>query len=250
MADNNSKDNGDNTNIEFAPGGSQVIGLGLGATQTLDCTQYPYTLSTALFYPDPAATFQWSTGATTPTIAATAAGKYKVSILYGNGTVSCPESDSVILTENFPSATNSGTTSVLVDDTPPLVTFTGSGGTPPYTFTYNINGGSNMTVTTNSTFDTVSVAQPTDVMGTFKYNLVSVYDQGNTGCTNSQTSAATISVVYVLPISLNSFTAQKQNNEAVLNWSTAQEVNSSYFGIERSVDDKSWAQIWTGNCCR
>ena len=46
------------------------------------------------------------------------------------------------------SATISGTTTVNVGDPSPTVTFTGNNGTAPYTFTYNINGGSNRTVST------------------------------------------------------------------------------------------------------
>jgi len=46
-----------------------------------------------------------------------------------------------------------------------------------------------------------------------------------------------------LPVKLNSFTVQKANNSAQLDWSTDQELNSSYFSIERSADGRKWNSI-------
>ena len=43
-----------------------------------------------------------------------------------------------------------------------------------------------------------------------------------------------------LPVKLNSFTVQKANTSAQLDWSTAQELNSSYFNIEKSADGRNW----------
>jgi len=87
-------------------------------------------------------------------------------------------------------ATISGTTAVPANATAPVITFTGANGTAPYTFTYNINGGTNKTVTT-STGNSVTVAAPTNVVGTFAYNLVSVADAN---CGQVQTGTATITI--------------------------------------------------------
>ena len=46
------------------------------------------------------------------------------------------------------SASISGKASVCPNANNPLVTFTGSGGTAPYTFTYKINSGANLTCAT------------------------------------------------------------------------------------------------------
>ena len=46
-----------------------------------------------------------------------------------------------------------------------------------------------------------------------------------------------------LPVKLNSFTVQKANSSAQLNWSTDQELNSSYFSVERSADGRNWYSI-------
>ncbi|MFA6275355.1 MAG: lamin tail domain-containing protein [Pedobacter sp.] len=87
-------------------------------------------------------------------------------------------------------ATIAGTTAVPANATAPVITFTGANGTAPYTFTYNINGGTNKTVTT-TTGNSVTVAAPTNVVGTFAYNLVSVADAN---CGQAQTGTATITI--------------------------------------------------------
>ncbi|WP_118975319.1 Ig-like domain-containing protein [Taibaiella koreensis] len=52
------------------------------------------------------------------------------------------------ITDASPAGTITGAATVCMNATAPFVTFTGSGSTPPYTFTYNINGGTNQTITT------------------------------------------------------------------------------------------------------
>lgn len=47
----------------------------------------------------------------------------------------------------------------------------------------------------------------------------------------------------VVPVQLISFTATKQNNTALLQWNTAQEMNSKLFEIEKSIDNKEWKKI-------
>lgn len=75
-----------------------------------------------------------------------------------------------------PSATISGTTTVCQNSASPVITFTGSGGTAPYTFTYKINNGADLTVTTNGNNNSVNVSANTSVAGVFTYTLVSVED--------------------------------------------------------------------------
>jgi valyl-tRNA synthetase len=74
----------------------------------------------------------------------------------------------------------------------PYVTFTGTVGTGPFTFTYNINGGTNQTVITAVGNNSVNVNVPTGVLGTFNYNLVRVQDAN---CTKLQTATATVKIV-------------------------------------------------------
>lgn len=93
----------------------------------------------------------------------------------------------------LPTATISGTTAVCKNAVSPLITFTGAGSTPPYKFTYNINGGASQVVTTTAG-NSVTVAAPTGTPGTFIYNLISVQDGSSTACVQAQTGSATITV--------------------------------------------------------
>jgi len=108
-----------------------------------------------------------------------------------NGCVGVP-SNFTITVNPLPTANVSGTTSVCEGTAAPTITFTGANGTAPYTFTYNINGGPNQTVTSAGT--TATVTAPTSPTGTFNYNLVSVSESSATGCSQTQTGTATITV--------------------------------------------------------
>lgn len=93
-----------------------------------------------------------------------------------------------------PTATITGTTSVCQNAASPVITFKGSGGTAPYTFTYKINSGASQTVTTTGTSDSVTVTAPTSVSGIFIYTLVSVRDATIPLKEIVQTGSATITV--------------------------------------------------------
>ncbi|GBL34760.1 platelet binding protein GspB [Filimonas sp.] len=69
-------------------------------------------------------------------------------------------------------------------------TFTGSGGTAPYTFTYTLNGGSNQTVTTTSG-SSVTVSVSTTAAGNQVFSLVNVSD---TNLLNTVSDSATINI--------------------------------------------------------
>ncbi|MFA5045453.1 MAG: PKD domain-containing protein [Paludibacter sp.] len=88
------------------------------------------------------------------------------------------------------SATISGTTTECQNASSPVVTFTGFGGTPPYTFTYSINNGSNTPIKTTSG-SSVTLAVPTNVAGIFVYSLKSVSDANST---EPQTGTATVTI--------------------------------------------------------
>ena len=49
----------------------------------------------------------------------------------------------------------------------------------------------------------------------------------------------------VLPLNLLSFTGSKQNNDALLQWKTANEINVSHFEIQRSNDGQTFTSIGT-----
>jgi len=49
----------------------------------------------------------------------------------------------------------------------------------------------------------------------------------------------------ILPVDFMSFTGQCKNDQVVLDWSTANEMNNDYFTIEKSSDGNSWQPIGT-----
>lgn len=48
-----------------------------------------------------------------------------------------------------------------------------------------------------------------------------------------------------LPVSLGGFSVSKQNNNAILSWTTVTEINTDHFEIERSFDGLSFSQVGT-----
>ena len=49
--------------------------------------------------------------------------------------------------------------------------------------------------------------------------------------------------IVALPVTFNGFFATKNNNNVILNWSTAQELNNQHFEIQRSFDGSNWTVI-------
>ncbi len=97
-------------------------------------------------------------------------------------------------------ATISGGTTVCQNATGVLVTFTGNGGTAPYTFTYTVTGVTgNQTISTSGTNSSVTLAVPTGTAGTFTYNLVKVEDS-SAGHTPITVSDSTTIIVTTTPI--------------------------------------------------
>ena len=101
----------------------------------------------------------------------------------------------------LPTATISGNVTVCQNAPAPTITFVAPSNTaaspyttiPPYIFTYNINGGSNLTVTASTT-STATVTAPTGTAGTFVYNLVSVQNSTLPPCSQPQTGSVTVTV--------------------------------------------------------
>jgi len=151
------------------------------------CAGNPQQLSVQGNY----SSYLWTTGAVTQSITVNASGSYGVTVSDNN---QCQGSTSVNVTVHpLPTATISGTTAVCQNTTPPQITFTGSSGTAPYTFTYNINGGSNVTITTTSG-NSVTLNVATGTPGTFAYSLVSIQDASPTLCSQLQSGSATVTV--------------------------------------------------------
>ncbi len=101
---------------------------------------------------------------------------------------------SVTVTVNpLPTALIAGNTSVCRDAPSPNVVFTGAGTVAPYTFTYRINNGAPLTVTTTAG-NSVNVPVPTNTVGTFVYELLNVTDGATTHCGQNQSGSVTVTV--------------------------------------------------------
>jgi hypothetical protein len=103
-------------------------------------------------------------------------------------------SNSALLTVRpTPSASISGSSTVCQNDATPLITFTNPQSLP-VTVSYNINGGTTNTLNINSS-STATVSAPTNVAGTFTYNLTNVSYQSAPSCSTAITGkSATITV--------------------------------------------------------
>lgn len=97
----------------------------------------------------------------------------------------------------------------------------------------------------------VTFAKPS-VDGTFSFNIplsqipvgsdtlfVRVQDSSENKW--SITQIKNISVA--LPLTLLNFDVVKQNNRAQLNWQTANEINTAYFNVQRSIDGRSFTTV-------
>ncbi|WP_396140329.1 PKD domain-containing protein, partial [Flavobacterium sp.] len=143
-----------------------------------------------------AATNPWVSS--NPSVATVSATGVVSGIAAGTATITFTNSSNcqttkIITVNPLPTATLSGTTTVCLNDVQPTLTFTGSGGTAPYTFTYNINGGAAQTVTT-TTGNSVTVSVPTSTTGTYVYNLTGVQDASSTTCSRLLTASVTVTV--------------------------------------------------------
>lgn len=98
----------------------------------------------------------------------------------------------------LPSAAITGATTVCLNAPPPTVTFTGSNSTAPYTFAYTINGVAQTPIVSNAA-GIATVTAPTNVNGTFIYEITQVTDASSTLCTSILTGTTTTITVQDLP---------------------------------------------------
>ncbi len=128
-------------------------------------------------------------------------------------------------------ASISGGTTICQNDLPSDITFTASGGSAPYTFTYNINGGASQQVI-SSPGNSVTVSVPTDADGTFSYNLVSV--SGSTNCPYPQSAAETI-IINPQPSLTSSLSPPGICSNEAFNYTPTSDVAGTTFGWTRAA---------------
>lgn len=71
------------------------------------------------------------------------------------------------------------------------------------------------------------------------------YSLGYTGYTGSFSPFAILDFQYTLPLTWLSFTAEKQQQHALLNWTTASEFNTKNYQVQHSTDGINWSAIGT-----
>ncbi|WP_409024912.1 beta strand repeat-containing protein, partial [Flavobacterium sp.] len=133
-------------------------------------------------------------------IVTTASGLFNynlVSVSYGTALVFSQNQSgtAVVNILDLPTATISGSATVCKNNTGNLITFTGANGISPYTFTYNINGGTNQTISSTIGNNSVTLPVDTTTSGLFDYNLVSVANVNAPQCSQNQSGIATVNVL-------------------------------------------------------
>ncbi len=129
------------------------------------------------------------------------AGNYRLEVAVtdeGSPCVNRYSTSTSILTGGGFTGTVTGSTAVTCNSTPiPVITFSATGGTAPYTYTYSLNGGAEQTISGGSP---VTIPQPTGVAGTYNYRLISVSDAGGCIQTITNTSATVVVSCGTAPI--------------------------------------------------
>ncbi|MET4139016.1 CehA/McbA family metallohydrolase [Pedobacter sp. UYP1] len=92
-----------------------------------------------------------------------------------------------------PSGHISGDLNTSVNAPSPMVIFTAAKGTAPFTFTYHINSGADLTVTT--TGNTATIPVPTAIAGSYIYTLTKIADANSA---ETQNMSSTV-IVHTLP---------------------------------------------------
>ncbi|PZO26802.1 MAG: hypothetical protein DCF13_13030, partial [Flavobacteriaceae bacterium] len=120
---------------------------------------------------------------------------YQLTEVLSSGTPACSQLQTGLVTvvvNALPDATKTGNATVCLNDPQPQVVLTGSSAQAPYTFTYSINSVVQPTVT--SVGNSFIINAPTNVQGTFIYDLISVSESSTPACSQPVTGSITITV--------------------------------------------------------
>lgn len=181
-------------------------------------------------------------------VSTSAAGTFTYTLTSVSG-ASCSQAQTgnvVINVNPAPTATISGSTKICIDDNEPALTLTGQNGVAPYTFTYNINGGTSQTITTTSG-NTTTINAPTASDGVYVYNLLGVTDAGSSTCSVTQTGSATITVNKKPPPPITLSDQEYCNGETTATISFSNNQSGSTFEWTNSNPDIGLSSTGTGN---
>jgi gliding motility-associated-like protein len=93
-----------------------------------------------------------------------------------------------------PDGSINGTTQLCMFAGTAPVTFSGTGGKAPYTFTYSLNGGAPQTLSSSATASSVTLQAPSDQSGTFEYKLLGVSHEDGIACSKVLTGSAIVTI--------------------------------------------------------
>ena len=156
-------------------------------------------------------------------------------------------SSAVVSYYTLPAATISGTSTTCKGGASATITFTGSNGVAPYTFSYQLNGGAVQTVTTTGGSSSATVSQNASVEGVYTYTLTSVSDAN---CSQSQSGKAVVTVQTkpLITLSTQQVTLNEGNTQEFCDID-ANPVNSLQFNVSIScvVGSPVWrVQVGSG----
>ncbi len=109
-------------------------------------------------------------------------------------------------------------------------------GAKKYTWFYTGTGATVNGSTSSITIDFAANATSGDVV---------VGAVNSTGCIDSTALSRVTVTVITVPVLLSNFSVEKVNNTADIRWTTATEINSRNFELQRSIDGKEYATIIT-----
>ncbi|MBP6431078.1 MAG: gliding motility-associated C-terminal domain-containing protein [Ferruginibacter sp.] len=128
---------------------------------------------------------------------------YELTEVRNDGSTVCVRSitgqTATVIVRPLPNAAIAGATTVCLNSAPaPVVTFTGSNATAPYTFNYTINGVAQTPIVSNAA-GVATINAPTNVVGPFIYEITQVTDASSNTCTRAITATTTTIIVQDLP---------------------------------------------------
>ncbi len=128
---------------------------------------------------------------------------YTVTSVQEGSATACIQSNvtgqSAIVTVNtLPIASITGAATVCLNASSPVITFTGSGSTAPYTFNYSINGIAQPPAISNAA-GVATIAVPTNIAGVYNYAVTMVTDNSSTLCSQAYNNLSTVINVNALP---------------------------------------------------
>ncbi len=115
---------------------------------------------------------------------------------------------------DIPDATVTGNVTACINTGTVPVTFTGTGGTAEYIFSYNINGGATQT-TPPSTGGSYTINAPTNVAGPFVYNLIGVANALPVGTPCTRTISGQSITVNITPDATVTLRPGDNDNQSV-----------------------------------